>query len=44
MFNRREQAALLFLCGALLAGTAAAVVDHYRPGAHRRIPPSPRSF
>lgn len=24
---------MLFLCGALLAGTAAAVVDHYRPGA-----------
>ena len=34
MFNRREQAALLFLCGALLVGTAAAVVvDHYRPAA-----------
>ena len=31
MFNRREHMALLFLLGALLAGTGLAVVDHYRP-------------
>ena len=31
MFNRREQVALLFLLGALLAGSGLAVVDHYRP-------------
>ncbi|MFH1570262.1 MAG: ComEA family DNA-binding protein [Gemmatimonadota bacterium] len=31
MLNRREQVALLFLTGSLLVGTAAAVVDYYRP-------------
>ena len=31
MFNRREQLALLFLAGALLAGSGLALVDYYRP-------------
>lgn len=31
MFNRREQLALLFLAGALLAGSVFALVDYYRP-------------
>ena len=31
MFNRREQLALLFLSGALLAGSGLALVDYYRP-------------
>jgi len=43
MFNRREQAALLFLCGALLVGTAAAVVDHYRPAALEEFAVVPRA-
>lgn len=30
-FNRQEQVAILFLSGALLVGTGAAIVDHYRP-------------
>ena len=31
MFNRREQMALLFLAGALLAGSGLALVDYHRP-------------
>ena len=31
MFNRREQLALLFLAGALMAGSGLALVDYYRP-------------
>ena len=31
MFNRREQVALCFLTGALLAGSGLAVVDYYHP-------------
>ena len=31
MFNRREQLALLFLAGTLLAGTGLALLDYYRP-------------
>ena len=33
MFNRQEQLVLLFLGVSLLAGSGAALVDHYRPGA-----------
>jgi competence ComEA-like helix-hairpin-helix protein len=31
MFNRQEQLVLLFLGASLLAGSGAALVDHYRP-------------
>jgi competence ComEA-like helix-hairpin-helix protein len=31
MFNRREKLVLLFLGASLVAGSAAALVDHYRP-------------
>ncbi len=43
MFNRREQAALLFLSGALLVGTAAAVVDYYRPSSLEQFAVVPRA-
>ncbi|MBN98030.1 MAG: hypothetical protein CME16_02100 [Gemmatimonadetes bacterium] len=44
MFNRREQLALLFLFGALLAGSGLAVVDYYRPSSLEEFEVVPRAI